>query len=324
MGTTLTTDTWGIPGPTFLVIYLILAVAAIATAVAVRRRIVAVDGRARWGLNRRPEEVAYLNGGPQLAVYAALSAMHVDGTIVTSDRTTGQVRAGAAPGRDATALQRAIHTAAHRLTPSRTLRTHEPVTTELESIASALESSGLLLTPAARARYRRTALLPGAVALLGALRLAAGFATGHAVGFLVVLTVLVTVAAVVMAGKVPHRTRAGDTALDGIRDRHRSLAPHMRPEWGSVGAGAAALSVGAFGVSAMVAAEPAFAEELAAQKASALGAAGGSGGAGGGSDGGSSGDGGGFFGSFGGGSFGGSSCGGGGGGCGGGGGGCGG
>lgn len=311
MGTTLSGDTWGISGPTFLVVYLVLAVAAVGFALARRRRIAAGDPRGGRELDRRPEDVAYLNGGPELAVYAALSAMHVDGSVVTSGRTTGQVRAGGPPGRSATALQRAIHTAAHRLTPGRMLRTHDPVRAELERIADRLHGEGLLLSWPERARYRATAWLPGAVAVLGVVRLAAGYAGGRPIGFLSLLVVAVVVVTVVLASRVPHRTTAGGTALEAVRRRQAALAPTMRPDWTAVGAGGAALSVGAFGVGAMLAAQPAFAEELAAQKLATLG--GGGSGAGGG---GGSGDGGGGW-------FGGGGDGGGGGGDGGGGGGCG-
>lgn len=288
MGTTLTGDTWGIPGPTFLVVYLVLAVTAVGYAVTQRRRI-ASGGRRGAGraLDGRPEDVAYLNGGPNLAVYAALSAMHVDGSIVTSGRTTGQVRAGGTPGPRATALQRAIHTAARRLTPGRTLRTHGPVRDELRRIAHRLESEGMLLSAADRARFRGLAWLPGAVVVLGLVRVAAGYTGGRPVGFLTLLVIAVSVVTVELAIRVPHRTRHGDAALEAVRTRHVTLAPDMRPDWTAVGAGAAALSVGAFGVGAMLAAEPAFADELAAQKFTALGGGSGSGG-GGGSDGGAS------------------------------------
>lgn len=315
MGTTLTGDIWGIPGPTFLVAYLVIGSVAVLVATARRRRIAAGDPRGARELDRRPEDVAYLNGGPDLAVYAALSAMHVDGSIVTSGRTTGQVRAGGRPGRSATALQRAVHAAAHRLTPGRTLGTHAPVRTELQRIAHRLESTGLLLSGPDRVRHRAAAWLPGAAAALGTARLLAGMADGRPVGFLPAPVLVLAVVTLVLAVRVPRRTVAGDRALDAVRAEHAVLAPTMRPGWTAVGAGAAALSVGAFGMGAMLAAEPAFAEEIAAQKLATLG------GGGGGATGGSPGDGGWFGGdAFSGGGDGGSGGGCGGGGCGGGGG----
>lgn len=271
MGTTLADATWGIPGPTFLAGYALAGVLVVLVAVRGRRRIAAGDPGGARGLDARPEEVALLNGGPDLAVYAALSAMHVDGTVVTSGRTTGQVRAGGPPTRAATPLQHAIHRAAHRLTPGRTLRTHEPVRTELTRITQRLESAGLLLTPVDRRRFRDLAWLPGTVAVLGAVRIGAGLAAGRAVGVLLLLVAALGVVTLALATRVPHRTAAGTAALAAVRARHASLAPSMCPDWTAAGATAAALSVGAFGVGAMLAAEPVFADELAAQRVAALG-----------------------------------------------------
>ncbi|WP_226367566.1 MULTISPECIES: TIGR04222 domain-containing membrane protein [unclassified Pseudonocardia] len=310
MGTNLTGDTWGIPGQTFLVLYVVALVLVSGIVLRRRRTIAQGDPRGARTLDSRPEDVAYLNGGPELAVYAALSAMHVDGSLVTSGRTTGQVRAGRVPGHGASALQRAIHRSAQRLTPGRMLGTHEPVRTELARAAQRLETAGLLLSPADRVRYRATAWPVGVLALAGAVRIAAGLGGGRPVGFLFALVAATAVFATVLATRVPDRTRAGDAALTVVRSRNDALSPSMRPDWTAVGPAAAALSVGAFGVGAMLAAEPAFAEELAAQKLATLGgapAATGGGSSDGGGVGWSGGDGGG------------SSCGGGGGGCGGGG-----
>ncbi|OLL73997.1 hypothetical protein Ae150APs1_2375 [Pseudonocardia sp. Ae150A_Ps1] len=313
MGTNLTDATWGIPGPTFLVLVLVAGSAAVVAAVHRRHRIAAGDRRGGRGLDTRPEDVAYLNGGPDLAVYAALSAMHVDGTVITSGRTTGQVRAGGPLTRAATPLQRAIHRSAQRLTPGRALRTHEPVRTELARIAQRLETAGLLLSPADRRRYRAAAWLPGAVALVGVVRIGAGLGAGRPVGYLFLTVVVLGVVTAVLAARVPHRTAAGTAALGSVRVLHESLSPTMRPDWTAAGATAAALSVGAFGMGAMLAAEPAFAEELAAQKMAALGGGTGGGWSGSGGSGGSTG----FSGGDGGSSGGGGGCGGGGGGCGG-------
>lgn len=311
MGTNLTGDTWGIPGQTFLALYVVALVLVSGIVLRRRRTIAQGDPRGARTLDSRPEDVAYLNGGPELAVYAALSAMHVDGSLVTSSRTTGQVRAGRVPGHGASALQRAIHRSAQRLTPGRMLGTHEPVRTELARTAQRLETAGLLLSPADRVRYRATAWPVGVLALAGAVRIAAGLGGGRPVGFLFALVSATAVFATVLATRVPDRTRAGDAALTVVRSRNDALSPSMRPDWTAVGPAAAALSVGAFGVGAMLAAEPAFAEELAAQKLATLGGAPAA-------TGGGSSDGGGVVG-WSGGDGGGSSCGGGGGGCGGGG-----
>ncbi len=67
-------DTWGISGPTFVVIYLLLAGSLLAVAVLARRAVPTEPGRqpaAGWDAD--PERVAYLNNGPTLALTAALT-----------------------------------------------------------------------------------------------------------------------------------------------------------------------------------------------------------------------------------------------------------
>ena len=69
-------DTWGISGPTFLLAYVVLAIAVIVAAVRARRSLSDVSAeRPASRLDERAYDVAYLNGGAELAVTAALSAM---------------------------------------------------------------------------------------------------------------------------------------------------------------------------------------------------------------------------------------------------------
>ncbi len=291
-------ETWGISGSTFLVVYVLLAVVALVVAVNVRRSVRAGRAVSADGLQSRPEDVAYLNGGQDLAVYAALSGMHVDGSIATSGPSAvGIVRSVGTVARQAGALQHAIHAAAQRPVPRRTLPVEPRVAAALREIRTRLEQAGLLLTAEQRRGYRRPGFLMLAVLLLGVVRLLAGVANGRPVGFLLVAVLVVAVAALILLVRVPERTASGDAALAAQRARHTALSPAMRPDWGAVGAGAAALSVGVFGVGALMAAEPAFAEELEAQKSAAMGGSDGgsffSGGDGGGGDGGGGGGGGG-------------------------------
>lgn len=217
-------------------------------------------------------------------MYAALAAMHVDGSIATSGPSAvGIVRSVGAVPRQASTLQQAIHGAAARPVPRRTLPAEPRVAGALNEIRDRLERAGLLLTADQRRSYRRPAFLMLLVLVLGVARLVAGVANGRPVGFLLFGLLVVAVMSVILLVRIPVRTAAGDVALAAQRSRHTALSPAMRPDWGTVGAGAAALSVGVFGVGALMAAEPAFAEELEAQRSAAMGGGGGfSGGDGGG------------------------------------------
>ncbi len=296
-------DTWGISGPTFLLAYVVLAVAVVVAVVRTRGALADVAAERPAGrLDERPYDVAYLNGGAELAVTAALSAMSRTGTISTAGR--GVVVAAARPESRADELERAVHHAASSPVPRHRLAAVGAVASALHRIEQRLIAAGLVLSAQRRQRIR---LLGGwvlLVAAFGVVRIMAGAANGRPVGFLTVAVVLVVVAGLLLVATAPRRTRAGAALLRRLAADHHLLSPSLRPDWQVYGPVGAALAVGVFGVGALWAADPAFATELAAQRASSAGfLCGGSSGGGV-----SSGD-----------SGGGSSCGGGGGGCGGGG-----
>ena len=72
-----------------------------------------------------------------------------------------------------------------------------------------------------------------------------------------------------LVARAPRRTRAGDALLRQLAADHHALSPSMKPDWAVYGPAGAALAVGVFGVGALWAADPAFATELAAQRAAA-------------------------------------------------------
>lgn len=90
-------DTWGIPGPTFLRFYLAAAALVVVVSVIHRVRLLAGPGDAGT-LTLGPQQVAFLNGGPGLAVHATVGGLRSTGAIgVGPDRrlmTTGTLPAG--------------------------------------------------------------------------------------------------------------------------------------------------------------------------------------------------------------------------------------
>src|SRR4051812_31694326 len=166
------TDTWGISGPDFLVGYGVLAV-LVTGYCSVRRR--ALTGGptgvpvADW--SRRPHDLAYLNGGTALAVYSALSAMHLRGTIVSEK---GKVSAVGSLDARTDDLERAIHWAASATVHRNRLPGQHGVCRALDTVHKRLVADGLLLSDEQRSRIRRVGLWMGAVAVLGLLRLLAG------------------------------------------------------------------------------------------------------------------------------------------------------
>ncbi len=209
-------DTWGIDGPSFLLAYVVIAAAVWVVGTRVRRTI--ADGRPHrpvGDLTGHPHDIAYLNGGPELAVYSALASMHLEGTIAPE---RGSVRAvGRQDGADG--LERAIHFTAAVPVDRKRLQFHRPVVDALAEIDARLVESGLLLSADQRRRVRGVGWWMVGVAGLGLLRLLAGVAEAKPVGFLAVALFAVAVVAVVQLSRTPRRTRLGDRTLADLQRR---------------------------------------------------------------------------------------------------------
>lgn len=270
-------DTWGISGPTFLIAYAVLAVAVLVAGVTTRRRL--ADPRVKHhvgDISTRPHDVAFLNGGAELAVYSALSSMHLHGTIVSA---RGNLRAAGRLDPDADELERAIHfTAGSGAVHRKRLPFHRPVATALTAVENRLSTAGLLLPAAQRRGIRAVGGWMLAVAGLGLVRILAGMAEAKPFGFLLVMMLVVVVVGAVQLFVAPRRSRLGDRTLRELRDRHHGLAPATRPDWAVYGPDDAALSIGIFGTTALWASDPAFADEIDAQRVAAGGGSDGGGG----------------------------------------------
>jgi len=268
--TTYPGETWGISGPIFLALYFVAAVGVVAAAHGIRRWTVggAPTGDSRHWLEARdttdPYLAAYLNGGADLAVLAALSALRAGGLLYGRQRRCERVPGVA--GRPPSELERAIlaETAGPRTRAE--LADTAPVRAALDALRGELVRRRLLLSDAQRARLRNWALAPLGVLGIGVLRLSDGLQGGKPVGDLVFLMFLLGVAVPILWFTVPVRTAAGNAALTRLRGNHRELAPALAPSWVANGPIAAALGVAMFGTSALWTADPAFADELSAAR----------------------------------------------------------
>ncbi|MCY7341844.1 MAG: TIGR04222 domain-containing membrane protein, partial [Pseudonocardia sp.] len=221
-------STWGISGPVFLVVYGVIAVAVWIASTRARQVLAdPVPEQSAENLSGHPHDVAYLNGGAELAVTSALSSMHVRGTIAT---TKGEVRAAGRLGTDAEDLERALHfVTGSGAVPRTRLPFHRPVTTALGAIEARLATAGLLLSDGQRRRIRRVGFWMLAVAGLGLVRLLAGIAAVQPVGLLVVALLGVTVVAAVQLARAPRRSRTGDHALAALRTDCKLIAESLAP-----------------------------------------------------------------------------------------------
>jgi uncharacterized protein (TIGR04222 family) len=86
-------DTWGISGPRFLLIYVVLLGVATLLALAARRRALAGPGEGAPALSRLdPYEAADLNGGEGLVATTAVSSLLRGGQLANAGRRRGPVR----------------------------------------------------------------------------------------------------------------------------------------------------------------------------------------------------------------------------------------
>jgi uncharacterized protein (TIGR04222 family) len=219
--------------------------------------------QARQGEATRPlprpnaSELAYLQGGWQLALAASLARLRAAGVISAPER--GTFVATGAPPPDSTALDRAVHLAALGTVTRRELGQTSTVQDALNDVRERLRAAGWLLTDAQRSRARWGMRLLLLWAALGVVRIWVGAAAGFPVGYLVIMTVVVLVIALLMRG-VPIRTPAGAAALKEARYAQAYLDPRQAPSWTVYGPAGAAMGVALYGTAALYAADPGFAE----------------------------------------------------------------
>ena len=228
-------DTWGVRGPTFLSIYVVLLGAASA---------IYLGGR-RWALRPRssrppelhPVELAYLTGGAENALLVAFLGLYERGVIglpvdredredreptrltfaelaeLTLDRQPQVV--GPISGHPVErALATALADGAERERALATVRAG----VRMAEVRGTLDRLGLVAGPATQRRVRWWAAGLVLVLILGIVRLGAGVANGKPVGYLVLLLIL-TVAVIVRAARVPWLTPEGARLRDEVADR---------------------------------------------------------------------------------------------------------
>ena len=262
----MTPDTWGIPGPTFLIAYLI-AVLAVSILAAVHRRMISA-GRADHVNQLGPQQIAYLAGRDKLAICAALAGLRAAGAIGTGpDKTllqTGPMPAGG------TLLDSAVYNAAGQRIRARELTGDQWVVAAVAQLRDGLEAEGLAISAAQRRTMRLWVIPVAALVVLGIVRLIAGLSNGHPVGYLVLVILLATVLTVVMfakASRVP--TVAATKGIATIRRQSEYLSPRQSPAYATYGASGAALGVALFGAASLSAMDPAFAADAEIQQLSA-------------------------------------------------------
>ena len=272
-------DTWGIPGPAFLVLYGAALVAVLILS-AVHRRILFAGDRTAAVDRLGPQQIAYLNGGDRLAVYAALGGLRAAGAIAGGPGRTlhqsGPLPAGVTP------LDTAIYNAAGRRIRARDLSGDQWVGAAVQQLREGLEAQGLAVTPARRKAARAWGLAGAALILAGVARFVDGLQNDKPVGFLVPAVIIAFILTVVLMTRSRRATYAADKAMRALRQQYVYLAPHQSPSYATYGATGAAMGVALYGTATLYTMDPAFAAEAEVQRINSAS------GAGSGGDGGSS------------------------------------
>lgn len=226
-----------LPGPVFLLLYLGLGAVAFVVTLVLRYLARGRRGEPSEALlgGMDPYRIAYLRGGADAAVQAAVAALIHRGRLALENAVL-MIPEGAEPERELVAdgVYRGISApkpdhplelaVLRSVAPHATLATVQASATgAADELAQSLEGLGLI-------RSRRSLIgrnlvvrapLMGVVAL-GAAKLAVGIARDRPVGFLVVLLLVTLVVAWLVAVK-PGRTPLGDRVLAVLKERNDAL-----------------------------------------------------------------------------------------------------
>lgn len=278
-------DIWGISGPTFLVLY-IGAIVAVWILAAIHRRMLFAGTRGMDVDRLAPQQIAYLNGGDRLAVYASLGALRAAGAISSApDKTlyqSGPMPSGMTP------IDAAVYHASGRRIRARDVITDQWVASALRELREDLEYRGLAVSAAAVQTARLWAVAGAAVTVLGIARLLSGIGDNKPITFLIPAIIVAGILSFMLVMKTQRATRAAAKGLPALRRQHQYLAPQQSPSYATYGATGAAMGVALFGAASLYTMDPAFAAEAEIQRIKASGTSGGDSGGSGGSCGGGS------------------------------------
>jgi uncharacterized protein (TIGR04222 family) len=247
------------PGPLFLVMYAGAFMLACALAWAVRSEARGPSAASPKPLRLDPYAVAYLNGGPVLAVNTAVACLAERG-LIDVRRSDATLRAkpdavAAAAGAALEPLERHVLSAAYGTAARKVSEVRAAVAPQVRAIADDLEGQGLLI-PAARGASAQLVctLVALTVPAVGVAKILVGLWRDRPIGYLAAMVVISVPVALLLFARRPHRTRRGDLALDHLRTTHGDLKSRVRrlvsatTPAAAAGDPALALGMGLFGL----------------------------------------------------------------------------
>ena len=222
-------------GPEFLTLYVFLFLGILGLAAALRwhwRQ--PADEPGPEALDLAPFEVAYLAGGPTLAVNAAIARLVHEGalTVNASDRKLLR-KEGGALSKGASRLEKAVFCEVDPGSRTGLADVRQRVASDLEPIRQRLQHLGLVVADdgAVLARFVPLLLLL-VVPAFGFIKIMVGLSRDRPVSFLVVLCIVSFVVALVGFARAVVRSRRGDRALALLKEANAAMetSAQRRPE----------------------------------------------------------------------------------------------
>jgi uncharacterized protein (TIGR04222 family) len=211
-------------GPEFLALYVVLLLAAVAVAAGLRRLFCRPsDEPTPEALELSSHEIAFLSGGEQLTVNAAIARLVHEGALAVDSQDRKLTASGEGLRFDASELEQEIYSAVEGEAGTTIVALRPIVSSQIAPIRQRLLDLGLLVSDdrAWAARFFPSVLIL-MVALFGVVKIFIGLSRGRPVEFLVALCLLSLVLAVFFGRRV-HRSRSGDRALGQMQLENAAL-----------------------------------------------------------------------------------------------------
>lgn len=243
-----------LPGPEFLGLYAMLAMAAIVAGFLLRRL---VEGSGVAGAavtsSLAAHDAAYLRGGFGAVAEATLATLIHRGAIAADDTSQRLVLASAA---GAMASQNRLESGLlasldrEASLPAAVMR--DRVAAIAARLVEPLAQRGLALSPEQRRSLGFAFCLPlAAVLLLGLAKIAVGLSRGRPVSILIFFCAVTAIVAFAMFIKTPYATAAGRAALRRARAENEALRETASRRTANLSPDDVAMAVGLFGLEAV-------------------------------------------------------------------------
>jgi uncharacterized protein (TIGR04222 family) len=237
-------------GPEFLAFYAVLLLVMVAIAAFLRWSLrLPSDEPSPHALDLSPYEAAYLAGGEQLAVNAAMARLVQEECLaVDSANRKLTLRSGGRP-EPSSELERAVFSAVRGAKGETIANVRSRAAAALAPFRQRLAELGLLVPEDQSWKPRFIPLFAVlSVVVLGVLKIFVGLSRNKPVTFLVIFCVVSVVVSFAGFGRAVQRSRRGDRALDRLRKSNGALEYSGRRRADDLAGDDLVLAIGLFGM----------------------------------------------------------------------------